>query len=524
MMPRMRPLPVFPRRIHGAGRFLAQALTVLATAWIPLPAGIQGAAPKDRRPNVIFILTDDQNDDTIGCFGGKVLTPTIDRLARDGIRFTRAYTASSVCTPSRYICLTGQYASRCQSEQFTKSFPPGTQTNVGFNVQVTPGSLNVGRVLQSAGYATGLVGKWHTGTPRIVPSPRDASLADPEIVKILMENQRRLSEYIRGAGFDYAESLYRGNLADHKLDALKYHNQEWVTQGALEFIEKYKDRPFYLQIATTLQHSPPPNQSIHADPRMTPVGLLPEPLNVQAPRASIAPRLKQAGIAENMGHATWLDDGIAAILKKLEALGIADDTAIIFFSDNATKGGKGTCYEGGARTPALMYWKGRVPGGQVSNQLVENIDFVPTILDICGVQPPKEMHLDGTSLLPLATGRQTKWRDAVFLEIGHSRGVCTQKWKYFALRYPPAMQEAIRNGTLGRPPYHMDTSFDLQITAMKRHPGYFDADQLYDLENDPDEQVNLAKDPKYAKVVDQMKARLREYLATFPHPFGEFTK
>jgi len=353
--------------------------------------------------------------------------------------------------------------------------------------------------------------------------PADANLHDPQVAKKLAENQRRLCEYIKQAGFGYAASVYRGNLADHKLDALKYHNMEWVTKGALDFLEQAGDKSFFLHMCTTLQHGPPPNQSIGGDPTMTPAGHLPAPLEVQAPRAGIAGRLRKAGVAANMGHATWLGDGIAAVIKKLADLGKLDNTVIIFFSDNTTLGGKGTCYDGGARTPCFLWGKGRVPAGQVCDKLVQNIDFVPTIFDLAGVRPPAAMKLDGMSLMPLVTQPQTKWRDELFIEIGHTRAVCTERWKYIALRYPPEIQKKVADKTLGRPAYHMDVSLNLQEAALKRHPCYWDADQLYDLQADPNEQVNLFKDPKYAITVADLQGRLKKWLAGFERPFGELS-
>ncbi|MHB8898966.1 MAG: sulfatase family protein [Thermoguttaceae bacterium] len=281
-------------------------------------------------------------------------------------------------------------------------------------------------------------------------------------------------------------------------------------------------RPFFLHLCTTLQHSPSPNQSIGGDPTMTPAGHLSAPLQVQAPRATIAPRLKAAGIDANMGHATWLDDGIAAVVNRLAELGKLDNTVILFFSDNTTMGGKGTCYDGGSRTPCFAWGKGRAPAGVVCGRLIQNIDFVPTIFELAAARPPNEMHLDGTSLLPLLADPQTPWRDAIFLEIGYTRAVCTERWKYVALRYPPDVQRKIDNHTLGRPAYHMDTSLNLQEAALKRHPGsYWDADQLYDLEADPGEQSNLARDPRHAETLAELKGRLKEWLAELERPFGE---
>jgi len=487
-----------------------------------LPHRASAADSRARRPNILFIITDDQNFDTLGCWGNKVLTPNLDGLAREGVRFTHGYTASSVCTPSRYSCLTGRYASRCTSPEFMKGNPPGAQSAVGFNTRLEPDG-NIGRVLHDAGYVTGVVGKWHTGGwGDFLAYPPEADMRDPAIARILAENQARRIAQIKPCGFDYAASIYWGNLADHKLDMLNVHNMEWVTKGALDFIEQNKDKPFYLMMAPTLHHGPNPLKSIGADERITAAGLLPEPLKVMPPRTGIRERLRKAGYPENTAHATWLDDGVGAVLKRLDDLGLADNTAVFLFSDNATMGGKGTCYDGGARTPWLLRWKGHISPGQVRDELVQNIDFVPTILDICSEKPPAGMRLDGASMLPLLTGKEKKWRDALFFEIGHTRAVATRKWKYIAWRFPKRMQEGIESGRLVAPFYHMDNPVNLQEIASKRHPGYNDPDQLYDLENDPTEQVNLAKDPKYAEVVKEMQGRLREWLKAFDRPFGEF--
>lgn len=489
---------------------------------LALGSGVARAAGA-RRPNVVFILSDDQNTDTIGCFGGKALTPNIDRMAKEGVKFTRAYAVTSVCTPSRYECLTGQYASRNQSPQFLKACPAGEPSNVGFNVAIMPETLNLGSVLRGAGYATGFVGKWHTGMPPKAPYPPGGKFEDPKVARALAETQRRTVEYIKSCGFDYAASVYRGNLADHKLNALTDHNQEWVTKGALDFIEQYKDRPFFLHMCTTLQHSPFPLKSLRqGNPLMTPAGLLQEAPQVQPSRKSVLERVRAAGLPEQMAHATWLDDGVGAVMRKVEEIGQLENTLFIFFSDNATMGGKGTCYDGGAQTPCLMMWKGKLKEGAVCGKLVQNTDFAPTILEACGVTPPAEMKLDGASVLGLLSGKAAPWRDTTLLEVGHTRAVVHGKWKYIALRYPPKMKAQIEAGTWTEKPYHMDNPLDLQRTAEKNHPAYWDADQLYDLENDPQERKNLARDPACAQTLEEMKGRLKAELAKFDRPFGEF--
>lgn len=483
----------------------------------------QEAATPRRRPNVVFIITDDQNANTLGCFGGQVLTPNIDRLAREGVLFSRNYTTSAICTPSRYITLTGEYASRCEAPAFMNNNPAGQQSQVMFNTHLLPGQLNLPTVLQRAGYATGCVGKWHVGGGPYKKLSPDSDLKNPEVGRVMAANQETLCAFARTCGFDYAASMYQGNVADYKLNAFVAHNMEWVTKGALDFIDQSRDRPFFLYMAPTLMHSPFPTRSLRLDPCMTPAGMLPAPItDAQPSRESIFRRVQEAGLPESAAGATWLDDGVGAVLQRLEKYGLLEDTAVFLFSDNTTQGGKGTCYEGGAHTPALLRYSGHVPAGTRCDQFVQNIDFAPTIFDICGVTAPTEMHLDGRSMLPLVEGKPVTWRDAAFLEVGHVRAVMAGPYKYIALRYPPKLQEQIKNNTLGRPAYQMDTTFDLEETARKAHPAYFDADQLYDLDKDPGETINLATDPAYAGVLADMKKRLTEWLKTFDRPFGEF--
>jgi arylsulfatase A-like enzyme len=276
-------------------------------------------------------------------------------------------------------------------------------------------------------------------------------------------------------------------------------------------------------MATTVPHSPNPLLSLTADPHITSAGLLREVPSVMPPRSSLAERLRKAGVPEKTAAYTWLDDGVGAVLQRLEKLNLLDDTAIVYFSDNGPTPGKGTCFQKGVHLPLMMRWKGHLPAGTRCDAFAQNIDFVPTILDICGVTPPKEMRMDGLSLLPVAGGKGKPWRDALFFEIGHARAVLAGKWKYVALRYPPELQKKIKDGTLGRPAYQVDAALDLQELAAKAYPCYFDADQLYDVESDPEETRNLAADPKHASTLAAMKNRLQSWLRTFPkRPFGEF--
>ena len=169
-------------------RHWSVAMTLFVTCCGPAFAAQNAHPPK---PDLLFILSDDQNPDTLGCLGGKVLTPTRDKRCAEGVKFTRAYNSSSVCTPSRYTCTTGQFLRAC---------PPGTPSDVGFNVQVEPGRWNVARVLREHGYWTGFVGKWHTGHwdadqlygLQADPGERVNLIRDPQSAQTVAELRGRL--------------------------------------------------------------------------------------------------------------------------------------------------------------------------------------------------------------------------------------------------------------------------------------------------------------------------------------------
>lgn len=513
----------------------ALAVVALATPRIFAQMGVapqatpapQAAAAPVAKPNILIIYTDDQNPGTVGFTGAPVPTPNIDRLAREGVIFTKNYITASVCTPSRYSCLTGRYASRCNTKLFTRLNPPGEQANVAFTTHLDPGGMNLATVLRDAGYYTGFVGKWHTGWPDRVPIKKNAKLEEPEVDAAMAENHRRLCDYVKSCGFDDARNAYYGNVPGINVDDFDVHNQEWVTQGALDFFD-HRDsaKPFFLWYCTTLQHAPSPYESLKGDWRKTPAGLLKDKLTSQPSRESVIQRVEEGDYPDKEAAiaALWLDDSVGALLKRLEETGQIDNTLIIYMSDNGTRAGKGTCYDGGAQTPACAYWKGHIQPGTVRHQLVHNIDLAPTILEVCGVTAPAEFEADGKSLLPLLADEKAPWRDHALLEIGHTRAVTDGRYKYIALRYSPEVQKKIDDGTLGRKPFHMDTSLNLQQAAERAHPAYRDADQLYDLQEDPQEQVNLAKDPAHAERLERMKKKLSELLQPLGRKFGEFVQ
>ncbi|MCK5173042.1 MAG: sulfatase-like hydrolase/transferase, partial [Planctomycetes bacterium] len=345
-----------------------------------------------RKPNVVFIITDDQKLDSFGFINKKAMTPNIDRIAKEGVYFSKGYASTSVCTPSRYTCLTGRYASRSQVGKFINGITDEGQTWVQWNADMAQSETNIPKVMKANGYVTGVVGKLHgfevAGHNKKLNKKSDAH--DPEVIKMPKEDQKIIAEDLKNHGFDYAARLHRANLGSTKSlpEEICKHAPEWTVEGALNFIEANKDKPFYLYYATTLLHGPNPLESLKSDPRISEEGFLKEPPKVMPSRQSVLDRVKKAGISESLAPATWLDDSIGAILDKLDELDLTEDTLVIYFNDNAVEGGKGSLYEGGVSTPVMIRWPGKIKPAE-NKELVSNIDFAPTIFGACGITAPE---------------------------------------------------------------------------------------------------------------------------------------
>ena len=226
---------------------------------------------------------------------------------------------------------------------------------------------------------------------------------------------------------------------------MQHHNMDWITSGGLDSLDQTGDKPFFLYFATTLPHAPAPLSSMYADARITPSGLLDETPNVQPDRLDVIERVKKAGLPEAVAPYTWLDDAIGALINKLEAKGVLDNTIIFFASDHGGNNAKMTCYEKGVRAPAFAYWKGKIAPGKVVDNITANIDIAPTIYDLCGAENVEKEVIDGRSMKPLLFDKETDWRRSLLLEITYSKGVVTDEWKYIAVRFPKHIQETIQS-------------------------------------------------------------------------------
>lgn len=495
------------------------------------------------QPNIVIIYTDDQNYEHIGAFGGNVYTPHMDNLAKEGIKFTQAFTTTAICTPSRYGLMTGRFPSRSEDERFTSKFPEGVQTEVEFNTHIGPNEENLAEIFKKAGYKTGVVGKWDFGTPEKnkngepffnslpqsknwmnawIENENQADPRSPEISKLLKENHDRLKKHTKKLGFDYADALYNLNPEMWRNHALNIHNMEWVTEAAINFFDQYKDEPFFLYMAPTLNHIPHPQESLlKGDPRMTVAGYLEKAPNVMPAREGILPRVKKAGYPSETAYCTWLDDAIGAVVNKLKNLGVYENTMIVLMSDHQTLA-KTSLYEGGVKTPLIISYPKLLEKDKTNKQLVQNIDITPTVLDICGIEKFNKKNIDGKSLLPLLTNKVQSIHNALYFEYGWTRAIRTKQWKYIALRYSKSSNKLrLKRRIL----YHAKNLEPMQHHVLLSHPNYWDADQLYDLSIDAGETTNLAGYGEHKETLIMMKTEMGKWLKTFGnHPFGEFTE
>jgi arylsulfatase A-like enzyme len=494
--------------------------------------GIYSAvAQNEKRPNIIFIVTDDQHRDQFNFIKegldaeGKPtnLSPNIDQLAAEGVIFDNSYVSSSVCTPSRYSIITGTYASRGIGSSNMRKYEG--QTNITWNVHVDSKTNNIAKTLQKNGYFTGGVGKNHTIYGH---NPHKVSLkADPTDAKIkrqMEENQMAQVKAYKKVGFDYAGAIYRGNLPNQYPVAVEDHNMEWVVDSALNFLNlaAKKKEPFFLYFATTLAHGPDRlGTKYKGNPLATPIGFLDKPLEVMPSRESVTERIAAAGLEREKADILWLDDGIGALLDKLKAINELENTVIFFIDDHGVESGKGTLYEGGIKTVSFVYGPNYIKSGLRSKQLVSNIDMVPTALELAGIDPKKEYDIDGVSMLPLLKGSTKEIHKSLFFEMGATRAVIKDGYKYLAFKAPASIKSKLeKNGKKATHICDKPGGRGSESPALKFYAkNYFDEDQLYQLENDPFEQTNLHLDESKKAKIKELKTELKKYLKIVPGTF-----
>lgn len=369
-----------------------------------------------RRPNVVIIYTDDQGSVDVNCYGAKdLITPHMDELATGGIRFTQFYSAAPVCSPSRAALLTGRFPQRA-----------GLPSNAGSK----PGSLGMpseqitlAEILREAGYATGHVGKWHLGyVPTTMPNGQGFDFS---------------FGHMGGCIDNYSHFFYWSGPNRH--DLWRDGKEIWedgaffpdlMVREASEFVERNREKPFFLYWPINTPHYPLQGTDAWRE----------KYLHLPAPRNKYA------------AFVSTTDERIGQLLKYLDDAGLRENTIVVFQSDHGhsteerTFGGGGSAgpyrgakfslFEGGIRVPAIVRWPGELPQNQVRQQMATSVDWLPTILELCGVSVPADHKIDGHSLVPMlrdpaaaSPHRQFHWQSGRGLEGQPQWAVREGPWK-----------------------------------------------------------------------------------------------
>jgi arylsulfatase A-like enzyme len=399
---------------HAISRrdFLEGGLATAALSLLP-----RRPPPRLEHPNILFILADDLGYGDLSCYGRPdYRTAQIDRLARDGLRFTSNYTAAAVCTPTRVALMTGRYPARLPIG-LVEPLKYGDET-----VGLPPEHPTVASRLKQAGYETALIGKWHLG---FLPEHGPLRHGFDEFYGILSGGVDYFTHRVPAGKLD----LHEGNVA---VDQAGYMT-DLLTQHALQYIGRRHAAPFYLALHYTAPHWPWEG-----------------PTDTAASRAlrrvaDSATKLFVRGYADrgSLGVFTAmmerLDDGVGRLLRALQDAGLERDTFVVFTSDNGGErysynwpmsAGKGTLREGGIRVPAIVRWPGRVLAGRTTDQSTISMDWTATLLALGGATPDPAYPLDGLDLSPLWRGGPARFERTIFWRTSLEDAARRGRWKY----------------------------------------------------------------------------------------------
>jgi len=444
------------------------ALGVVTSLYVT--SGVSGQAQQvPSRPNIVVFLTDDQGYGDLASFGHPTIrTPNIDRMAQEGLRLTSFYAAPS-CTPSRAQFLTGRYSVR--SGELT---PTGPGSPVGLPQK----EITIAEALKAQGYRTGMVGKWHLGDFATHPEFNPMSHGFDFFFGLPYSHDYR-PPFVQNAS---PVPLYRGlQEIERPVDAFTLTQR--YTQEALRFIRESNRGPFFLYIAYNMPHLP--------------VGV----------PATFQGRSRAGRYGDAIEEIDW---SVGQVLDALKASNVDRNTVTVFFSDNGPwanaeprsfqetqtlwdvgwagllRGTKGTTWEGGVRVPAIVRWPEGIPGGRVSADMVSELDLFPTFVHAAGARMPDDRTMDGYDLLPLLRGEGSSARHELFYLLGAvPEAVRIDAWK---LRLAsPAGRAGVAGSAVTTP-------------------------ELYDLDRDPGERFDVAKD--YPEVVERLRMRLNGFEAS----------
>jgi arylsulfatase A-like enzyme len=326
----------------------------------------------------------------------------------------------------------------------------------------------------------------------------------------------------------YAQELDR---IIRRIDRSAANGDGWLSKSGLNQQWIYLTQFWQRALLPRLRRAGYYPHGLHADPHMSGQGYVDHAFPFMPRRQEILREAIENGVDPRDAWLTWIDYSIGAIRKKLVEQDKWDNTLIIITSDHgAWRHGKTTLYEGGLRVPLAIRWPKKIAGGSRYADLVQNIDFAPTILEAAGINLPAEMEADGVSLMEVFEGSKNPIHEYLFAELGYSRAVITKSWKYIAIRYTDAVLQSLEGGekfpgfegrTLEAP--YLTRNAHLGHYAALHNKHYFEVDQLFNITDDPKEEQNIIS--QRPDKVRQMRGYLADKLSAFPNrPFGEFTE
>lgn len=400
------------------------------------PAGV-ATAPADglpaRRPSIILFLVDDLGWTDTGVYGSTFYeTPHTDRLAAEGVRFTRFYSASPVCSPTRASLMTGRHPARLHLTNWIGGEARGRLLPADYVRQLPLAQLTAGEAFRQAGYRTGYIGKWHLGAKGYLPGSQGFDF-------VLAVNEAGQP----GSYFHPYESIERPetNVPDLEDGLPGEYLTDRLTTEAVRFLRDSADAPFLLVLSHYAVHTPLEAKDDLVAKYTARAARLPG-----ATRPLLAPEGETAVAKRRQDHPVYagmvetLDESLGRVLKALDDLGLAADTAVLFVSDNGglstlqgegrniptsnhpLRAGKGWLYEGGVRIPFIVRWHGVLEPGRVVDTPAATTDLYPTMLAMAGLDPLPRQHLDGVSLWPLLRGEAELPARDLFWHFPHYHG------------------------------------------------------------------------------------------------------
>jgi uncharacterized sulfatase len=459
---------------------LTIAATILAGAMTSATA-----QPARRQPNVLLIMADDLNND-MAVYGHRLVkTPNLDRLARRGVRFDRAYTQFPLCSPSRVSLLTGLRPDTTKVEDLVTDFRT-----------VVPDVVTLPQMFQRSGYAVARVGKiYHYGNPGQIGT---SGLDDPKSWDLVVnprgvdkDEETKLTNYTPARGLGSSLSFYASPAPDEA------HTDGKVASETIALLEKNKDRPFFIGAGFYRPHCPFIAPQKYFD--MYPLERIPAPPQfpeaaTQAPAAAlfttplnwgIDAKAQREVVRAYYASISFLDAQVGRLLEALDRLGLADNTIVVFMSDHGYLLGergqwmKQMLFERSARAPLMMAGPGVSARGRASKRVVEFLDLYPTLADLAGIAPPP--GLQGRSLAALLRDPNAQWNHPALTQV--ARGPVATRFRGYSVRNERWRYTEWDDGKQGT--------------------------ELYDEDDDPNELRNLADDPKHAKVVAEMRTLLK---------------